>query len=99
VRVERRLKEYVAEMAGAENAPLDLAVLLRPFDLAVPSLQSPTLLNGHLLDALSESFAHAPSIDLMDVLQLSCELGHEAADEMIEIAPFLVFSNLRALAE
>lgn len=97
MRTSMTLHEYCQSLHGQENASLDLATLMNPFGLAVPSSVSSTLLIGHIVDALHEVHSKDQAIDLMDVLQVSCELGHEPADELIEVAPFLIFSHLNAL--
>ncbi len=99
MRTSMKLHEYCKCLEGQENGSLDLATLMNPFGLVVPSSINPTLLIGHLVDALHEVHAKEQPIDVMDVLQISCELGHEPADELIEIAPFLIFSHLSALRD
>ncbi len=98
MRLEMTVNQYLQELKGTENAPMDLQTALAPFKISAPAGASHSLLMGHLFDAMREDFAGEAVIDIMDTLQIACELGHPPADEFIELAPYVIFSSLRSLA-
>lgn len=90
-------KEYVEFLKSYSNRPVTLNRLTLPFGIISDSIESETVLVGHVLDDLATRFAGKDQIDCIDAAATAYDLGHEPAGGFLDQAPYILSRMAQAL--
>lgn len=83
-------KDYLTFLKTYSNIPLTLNRLTLPFGIISNSIESNTLLVGHILDDLASRIKGDDAVDCIDVASAAYELGHEEAAAFLDEAPVIM---------
>lgn len=83
-------KDYIAMLKGYSNYPVTLNRLTLPFGIISDSIESDTVLVGHVLDDLTARFEAKDPVDCIDVAASAFDLGHEPAGSFLDQAPYVL---------
>lgn len=89
------VQEYIEQLSGFENQPLSMEIMLKPFNLAFPSLEEPTLLTGLVIDSLNLEYASGDLVDPFDIAFVASDLGYDEAARFIQAIPESLSQILR----
>jgi hypothetical protein len=90
MRLSMPFKDYVKLLKGWSNAPLTLNRITLPFGIISDSVESSTLLVGHVLEDLMTRLTAEQAVDCIDVVASAYELGHEQAGPFLDKAPYVM---------
>lgn len=85
------LKDYVRLLRSYSNIPLTLNRITLPFGVITGSVESKTILVGHVLDDLVLKFPGDSHIDIVDVVTSAHGLGHEEAEVFLDHASQMIY--------
>lgn len=84
-------KDYLAILKAYSNIPLTMNRLTLPFGIISDSIESDTLLVGHVLDDLANRLSGKDPVDCIDVAAIAYDLGHEQAGPFLDQAPDILY--------
>ncbi|MCX6109552.1 MAG: hypothetical protein NTZ90_08120 [Proteobacteria bacterium] len=90
MRLSMTFKEYLQFLKSYSNAPLTLNRLTLPFGIISDSVESDTLLVGHILDDLAVRLKGDEAVDCIDVVAIAYDLGHENAGSFLDQVPYIM---------
>lgn len=90
MKTSMQFKDYIAFLKSYSNRPVTLNRLTLPFGIISDSIESDTVLVGHVLDDLASRFEGKDAVDCIDVAASAYDLGHDAAGAFLDQAPYIL---------